>query len=176
MHSRRSAWAALLLLVPLPSVGTAAALFWWPVAPAGKIVFLAAKVWIALLPLVWRTAVDRKPLSWSPPRRGGFAVAAALGAAIAALILAAFATARHWGAIDAALVAKRAAQTGLNHLGLYLVGALYWTTLNSLMEEYVWRWFVFRKFEVLLDSKAAVVTAALAFTAHHVIALAAQFN
>ena len=44
------------------------------------------------------------------------------------------------------------------------------------MEEYVWRWFVFRKFEVLLGGKLAVPAAALAFTAHHVIVLAAQFD
>jgi len=55
-------------------------------------------------------------------------------------------------------------------------GALYWITLNSLMEEYVWRWFVFAKFEVLLGGRIAVVATGLAFTAHHVIALAAQFN
>jgi membrane protease YdiL (CAAX protease family) len=58
----------------------------------------------------------------------------------------------------------------------YLAGALYWITANSLMEEYVWRWFVFRKCEVLLGGPAAVVVSALAFTAHHVVALAAQFN
>jgi membrane protease YdiL (CAAX protease family) len=51
-----------------------------------------------------------------------------------------------------------------------------WITLNSLMEEYVWRWFVFRKFEVLLGGKLAVPATALAFTAHHVIVLAAQFD
>jgi len=44
------------------------------------------------------------------------------------------------------------------------------------MEEYVWRWFVFRKFEVLLGGQLAVPAAALAFTAHHVIVLAAQFD
>lgn len=40
----------------------------------------------------------------------------------------------------------------------------------------VWRWFVFRKSEVLWGGKLGIVAAALAFTAHHVIALAAQFN
>jgi len=174
MHQR--ALLALLLLVPVPSIGTAAATFWWPELALGKVVFAVSKLWLVLLPLVWLRLVDREPLSWSPPRRGGFGVAAALGLAIALGIFAAFAIARHFGAIDAGIVAERAARTGLNRPGLYLAGAIYWITANSLMEEYVWRWFVFRKCEVLLGGRAGVMAAALAFTAHHVIALAGQFN
>jgi len=167
---------ALLLLVPAPSVGTAAAMFWWPELAIGKILFAASKVWLVLLPVIWMRIVDREPLSWSPPRRGGFGVGVALGLSIALVIFATFAVARHLGAIDAGVVAERAARTGLNRPAVYLAGAIYWITANSLMEEYVWRWFVFRKFEVLLGGPAAVVASALAFTAHHVVALAAQFN
>jgi membrane protease YdiL (CAAX protease family) len=172
----RGAAIALLLLVPAPSLGTAAATFWWPDLTLGKVLFVGCKLWLLLLPLVWRRLVDREPWSWSPPRQGGFGVAVALGVSIALGIVAAFAVARHLGAIDAGMVAERAAQTGLNRPGVYLAGAIYWITVNSLLEEYVWRWFVFRKCELVLGSRAAVVAAALAFTAHHVIALAGQFN
>jgi len=167
---------ALLLLMPVPSIGTAAATFWWPELALGKVVFAVSKLWLVLLPLVWLRLVDRAPLSWSPSRRGGFGVGAALGLAIALGIFAAFALARHFGAIDAGMVAERAARTGLDQPGLYFAGAIYWITVNSLMEEYVWRWFVFRKCEVLLGGRAAVMAAALAFTAHHVVALAGQFT
>jgi hypothetical protein len=44
------------------------------------------------------------------------------------------------------------------------------------MEEYVWRWFVFRKFETFAPGGIAIIAASLGFTAHHVIALAAQFD
>jgi len=174
--TQRRVWVALLLLVPAPSIGTAASLFWWPEAAVGKACFVAAKLWIVLLPLIWLKVVERGRLSWSPPRSGGFGAATVLGLAIAVCISIPFVTAWHWGAIDAAMVADRATKTGLNQLGLYVGGALYWITLNSLMEEYVWRWFVFGKFEVLLGGRIAVVATGLAFTAHHVIALAAQFN
>jgi uncharacterized protein len=167
---------ALLLLVPVPSLGIAAAMFWWPELVLGKTFFLFSKIWLVLLPLVWLKAVDREPLSWSPPKRGGFKMASTLGLLIALAIFGAFAIARAGGAIDAGMVAERAARTGLNQRGIYFAGAIYWITINSLMEEYVWRWFVFRKFELLVGSKAAIVAAALAFTAHHVVALAAQFN
>ena len=175
-NSRRRALFALVLLVPVPSLGTAAAMFWWPELTIGKAIFFAAKVWLVVLPLVWRIGVDREPLSWSPARRGGFGIAIASGVLVSGFIFAAYAWASRAGMIDAARVADQAAKTGLNTLGAYLGGAVYWITVNSLMEEYVWRWFVFRKCEVLWEGKAGIVVAALAFTAHHVIALAAQFN
>jgi len=144
--------------------------------PAGKFIFIVCKLWLALLPVVWLKFVDREPLSWSPPRLGGFRAGAVLGLAIAAVIFAGYGIALHFGVIHTEKIADRAAQTGLNHLNAYIGGAIWWVTVNSLMEEYVWRWFVFRKFEVLLGGKPAVIAAALAFTAHHVIVLEAQFN
>lgn len=167
---------ALLLLVPAPSIGTAAALLWWPELPIGKTLFVAAKVWLVLLPLIWLKFIDKGRLSWSPPKQGGFAPAVVLGTLIAAFIFVTYFAARKIGIIDPALISERAAKTGLNNLTFYLLGALYWITLNSLMEEYVWRWFVFRKFEVIVGGKMAVVASALGFTLHHIIALAAQFG
>ena len=171
----KNALLALLLLVPAQSFVTVA-FFWWSDTVAGKIVAVAGKLWLVLLPVVWLKFVDRGQLSWSPPKLGGFKTAVILGLAIAAVIFAGYAIASHLGAIHPEKIAARAAQTGLNHFGVYLGSAIGWITLNSLMEEYVWRWFVFRKFEVLLGGKLAVPAAALAFTAHHVIVLAAQFD
>ncbi len=173
---KRQARLALILLVPVPSLGTAAAMFWWPELAIGKVLFFAAKVWLVALPLVWRLRVDREPLSWSPARHGGFGVAVVSGLLISLVIFLAYALASHSGALDASMIVDRAAWTGLNSLGVYLGGAIYWITVNSLLEEYVWRWFVFRKCEVLWGGKTGIVVAALAFTAHHVVALAGQFN
>jgi membrane protease YdiL (CAAX protease family) len=174
--SPNKASLALLLLLPVPSLGTAAAMFWWPELVVGKLVFVTSKLWLVALPVAWRLWADCEPLSWSPARKGGFGIGAALGLAISIVIIVAYAIAQKLGAIDASLVAERAAKTGLNTLSIYLIGALYWITLNSVLEEYVWRWFVFRKCEVLFGGKAGVIVAALGFTAHHVVALAAQFN
>ncbi len=171
----QKALLALLLLVPAQSIATVM-FFWWSETPTGKFVFVACKLWMVLLPVVWLKFVDRSPLSWSPPKLGGFGIAIALGMAIAVLIFAALAVASHLGAIHSDKIASRAAQTGLNHLSAYLGGAICWITLNSLLEEYIWRWFIFEKLEILIGGKLAVIAAALAFTTHHVIVLAAQFN
>ena len=173
--SGSSARLALLLLVPVPSLGTAASMLFWPGTPWGQGLFVAAKLWIVALPLAWWLGVERGRPSWSPPRRGGFGVAAILGLAIAAFIVVVFWVTERLGWIDPATVASRAAATGLVDFRLYLLGTVYWITVNSLIEEFVWRWFVFRQFETLLGGPPAVIAAGLAFTAHHVIALAAQF-
>ena len=166
---------ALALLVPAQSIATTI-FFWATNAPTGRIIFGACKLWMVLLPVLWLKFIDREPLSWSPPRLGGFRTGAVLGLLIAAVIFAAYGIAFHFGVIHREKIVERAARTGLNHAGAYIGGAIWWITANSLMEEYVWRWFVFRKFEVLLGGKPAVLAAALAFAAHHVIVLAAQFD
>ena len=43
---------ALALLLPFPSLGTAASMFWWPGTILGKGAFLLCKVWILALPLL----------------------------------------------------------------------------------------------------------------------------
>ncbi len=175
-RSRARPWLALLLLVPAPSLGAAAGMFWWPGTAWGKGLFIGSKLWLALFPLVWWRWVERRPLSWSPPRRGGFGVAVISGLLIAGAIFAVYGLARRFGWIDPATVAAAARQTGLDQPGVYLLGALYWITLNSLMEEYVWRWFVFRQGERLVGGVGGVLLSALAFTLHHIIALSGQVS
>lgn len=167
---------ALLLLVPFPSLGTAASMFGWPGTVLGLALFLLCKLWVVLLPLAWLLWVERGRVSWSPPRWGGFGPAALLGLGLAGFILLGYGVVRGLGWMDAAQVAERARQTGLAHFGVYLVGAVYWITLNSLMEEYVWRWFCFRQCEVLFGGVGGVLAAAAGFTLHHVIALAGQVS
>ncbi len=70
LETRRAA-VALLLLVPVPSLGVLAGMFLLPGRPAGAILFFAAKLWVFLLPAAWRRLVDRRPPSLSPMRRGG---------------------------------------------------------------------------------------------------------
>jgi membrane protease YdiL (CAAX protease family) len=149
-------------------------MFWWPGTPLGTALFVATKLWTLLLPVVWRWFVDRQPLVWPRPSGRGLRAGIVSGLLIAAVVWAAYLVADGLGVLDRGTVAERAARTGLARPAVYLLGALYWITLNSLLEEYVWRWFVFRKFEVLIGARPAVIAAALAFTAHHVVALAAQ--
>ena len=52
----------------------------------------------------------------------------------------------------------------------------YWVLVNSLLEEYVWRWFVMRQAERLVGSHWAIALSAAGFTLHHVLAMATYFD
>ncbi len=174
---RPAALLALLLLVPVPSIGVAM----WMVVPGveettfGKIAYMIGKAWILLLPIVWLKFVDRKPLSLSPPMYGGFGAGIALGLAISALILGAYFLFAY-KLIVVEDVRFKVFANGLDTQLKYIAACTALSLVNSLLEEYVWRWFVFRKCEALVGGVVAVALSALFFTFHHIIAIGAQFN
>ena len=90
----------------------------------------------------------------------------------AVIVGAYFGVGREW--IDVELFRQKATENGLGTPARYIGFALYLCTINALVEEYVWRWFVFRKCEALVPGYPAVVLSALFFTVHHVFALAVQ--
>jgi hypothetical protein len=162
--------AALALMVPVPSLGVASAMVLWP-GELGQGIFLIAKIWLVSFPILWYLAVERGRPSLSPPRRGGLGVGLLLGLAMAGAI-------GVGGGLVALPLIDREALAGivrgmdLTTPGSFLAAAAGWTFINSLVEEFVWRFFVLRQFGKLLTGGAAVVAAAVAFTVHHVVALA----
>jgi membrane protease YdiL (CAAX protease family) len=168
---------ALLLLVPAPTIGVLCAMIWEPTrgTPIGQAIYAAAKVWILLLPIVWRVWVEPKPLSLSPARHGGLWTGVALGVAIALTIVGGYwFIGRH--VIDAETLLNAARQNGLDQPTKYILLALYLMLINSLQEEYVWRWFVYRQVETLTSGVPAIIISVLLFTIHHVFALKAQMG
>jgi len=161
---------ALALLLPAPSLGVWAGMIAWPDQTGGKVLFFLAKVWLLALPLIWRLMVEKKGISWSRPTQGGFGVALALGTAILAFIVGAYI----WLGdllIDPKALQAMGMDTGLGQKSAYLMGAVYWITVNSVLEEYVWRWFVVEKMEDFLGPKTAIALSALGFTLHHIVAM-----
>ena len=173
---RRQAVVALLLLLPVPSLGVLAGMSWWPESGLGQWLFAFSKLWIVLLPLIWRKFVERHPMSLSPAKCGGWKPAVLTGLVIAVAVYGAFLWVRQLGWIDEDMVRERAAATGLAKRVVYIGGALYWISINSLLEEYVWRWFVFRQLEKLMSAKLTVLGSAMGFTLHHIFAVALQFD
>lgn len=160
---------ALLVLAPAPSLGVVMAMIVAP-GPVGKTVFTAAKLWLLVFPAAWYLLVEKGRPSWSPPQRGGMVVGAASGVVLA-LVITAAARLVEVEAMDLAPLRTAAREMGLDHAVPYLAAAAAWTFVNSLVEEYVYRWFVLRQCEVLMGGPAAVLASAAIFTAHHVIAV-----
>ena len=164
-----------MLLVPAPSIGVLFGMVIFPDSPAGAVLFGASKLWLFGLPVVWLRFVDRAPFSLSPPRHGGFMAGILSGTLISSLILA-----MYWAMgdalIDKRLLTDKLMAIGLGSRGRYLSGALYWILVNSVLEEYVWRWFCVEQCEQLLSKRVAIVCSALFFTLHHIVAMAVYFG
>ena len=166
-ESRWQALLALLLIAPVPSIGIIANFY---AGPIGTWIWAAAKAWLLLMPAVWHLLIDRRPISWSPPRNGGFLVGAITGLVIAAGIFVAYLLIGDL--MPAADLREGIQPKALLQLPVFIAAAIYWITINSLLEEYVYRWFIFRKAEVVAGGKAAVVISGLVFVVHHTIAMA----
>ncbi len=171
---------ALTLLVPVPSFGVYFGMWSELTAgtPTGKAIYTAGKVWLLAFPAIWWFFIERGRWSWSPPRRGGLGVGVLSGILIGAIILGAYAL---FGGtlIDPEMVRDAAAQSGIDTLGWFLALAIYITFVNALIEEYVWRWFVVRQWEGMIQPRfawLAVPLSALCFMIHHTMALGAQFG
>ena len=170
MDSRANPWIPLLLLVPAPSIGVLSAMVWWPETALGSGIFAASKAWLFLFPVIWYLLVERERLSWSPPRKGGLVWGVYSGLAISAVIL------LFWVLLGPLLLDLKAMRAAISELGLddperYTAGALYWIFINSVLEEYVWRWFVVSKSMKVFGRIGGILAAALFFTVHHIIAL-----
>jgi membrane protease YdiL (CAAX protease family) len=174
MTTRQRSIRALLLLAPIPTLGIASVLIWWP-GPVGRSLFSAAKVWLLLFPVLWHLGIDRGRLSLSPVRKGGLGVGALVGLAMAAVI-----GATYWliavPRIDPAMLRSEVADMGLATPSAYALGALYWIFINSVVEEYVFRWFVQSRCETLMPRWIAIGVSAAIFTTHHVVAMATFLN
>lgn len=162
----------MALLVPAPTIGVLAAM-WVAPGPGGSAVFAFTKLWLLSLPAIWHIFVDRGVPGWSPPLRGGLGPGLLLGLGLGAAIAAAyFLAGMHW--IDRGVFRRAAERFGFAEPGRYAALALYTSTLNAVLEEYVWRWFLVRKLELLVPPAAAILLSALFFTIHHVLACLAQ--
>ncbi len=172
--TKRRALLALLLLVPVPSIGAAMAM-WIAPGAVGKAVYFCGKTWIVVLPALWLIWVEKGRPSWSKPTGRGMLVGLAWGIAIAAGILVAYRLLA-FGRIDTAALHEIAVKNRFATPAMYLAFAAYLTLVNSLVEEYVWRWFVQSRCGMLMRPGAAIGSAALFFTLHHVIALRAYLG
>ena len=165
---------ALAAIVPAPTLGILAALYLWPDTALSQIVYAACKVWLLALPVLWLLLVERQRPRIPRLTSQGMAAGVATGVGIFGCIIAAYLLFGHW--IDTEAMATQIAAIGLGDPRVFLIGALYWCTVNSILEEYVWRWFVFTRCEALMPRAPAVIAAGLFFTLHHAIALDFYFD
>ncbi len=168
----RGAW----LILTVAMVGHAVAALLYTFLPVGDSVrgaiYFGSKLVVNALPVVWFVGVERGRLRVARPRGLSVFIGFSWGVLIAAVLLAVYFA----GVADAinadALVEKVRAYGGVNHFFLL---AAFICIVNSGLEEYYWRWFVFGRMRRLMDWRAAVVVSSIGFTLHHIVILWAYF-
>ncbi|VGO17134.1 hypothetical protein PDESU_05729 [Pontiella desulfatans] len=172
---RRRAVISLLLLVPAPSVGVLFGMMLYPDAAIGRAVFMFSKVWLLLFPAVWFLGVDRHLPAKGKTDPGGYKMGLGSGLFISVFVAgSACLLGTQW--IDGDFFKEMMKEVGLDHKPLYLGAAAYWILINSVLEEYVWRWFVVRQFEKVLSRMGGIVASAICFTIHHYLAMQLYFS
>lgn len=169
---------ALLLMVPAQSLGVIAMLYAFP-GIEGKILSGVSRLWMLGFPMFWTLRVERARPRVRGPRRRGVVVGLASGALILVAILGAYALSRDH--LDAGAFVDRARMTGFDRPVPFALVIAYIILANSFLEEYVWRWFVYRQVEAIMPAgladgprrAGAILIAAMLFTIHHVFALSA---
>jgi uncharacterized protein len=167
--SKTNAIISLILFVPAFSIGVIASLY---IAPGviGNSVFTAVKIWGVAFPLLWTLKCDRQKLRLPKFRWREVQVGLGLGIIMfSAIILAYYSVGQQ--VINLADIRTKATEVGITSPFLYFTGCIYWSLINSLVEELTWRGFVVPKCQMFVSRKSAVILAALFFTIHHSIAL-----
>ena len=137
---------------------------------ASQIFFFTCKLWLLLAPAYWYLRVEQNSPSWSFPTRDGLVVGGFSGIIMSIIIIVMWIL--FGDTLDTGSMISELESTGLTEFRMYLAGMIYWIFLNSLLEEYVFRWFVTIKSIELLGSEArAIILSAILFTLHHAIAL-----
>lgn len=141
--------------------------------------WLVGKVVQFAFPLVWVLGVQRQPVGWRRPGIAGVVEGLVFGAAVFALMLAAYylwlEPGRYLAAAGEA-IARKVASFGIRGLPAYVALGCFYSVIHSFLEEYYWRWFAFGQLRRIIPWKTALLLSSLGFMAHHVIVLSTYFG
>lgn len=172
---KRNALLALILLIPLPSLGVYFGMIALPNTSIGQGLFFLMKALLLIMPIFWTLVIDKQSLSLSKSQRGGFLISGIIGVVISIGIVGAYLLLGEF-LMDPTLIQSKMLEVGLATPGAYIFGAAYWILINSVLEEYVWRWFVVKQSEKIIGSTGAILISAFGFTLHHVVAMQLYLN
>lgn len=141
---------------------------------AQQSIYLAVKAIQFGFPLAWVWGVLGEQLQRSYPR--GYWVV--LGIAFGSVVVAAGWLLFRFALRDLPMFAQatprvlaKITEFGIDTLWKYILLAAFYSLIHSLLEEYYWRWFVFRQLRHLVPMWPAALLSSLAFMGHHVIVL-----
>lgn len=170
MDSRSKSIISVLLICFVPSMSVIFGLKIIDDEFYSQLFFLSCKLWIFVIPTVWYIYIDKNSISKNLPSKDGLRMGLLTGLVMSMIIIIT------WYVFESSLDIEQMKNTlqskGLSNINLYILGMFYWIFINSLLEEYVFRWFITTKSVLIFQNDiAAIIFSALLFTLHHSIAL-----
>ena len=170
MEPRRDAAIAILLVGFVPSLSVLFGIEIIDDESLSQLFFILCKIWMFIIPTLWYFRVEKKTFSKKLPSKEGIILGLLTGTGMASIIIIT------WMLFENSLDIEKMVVTleskGLSSLNLYILGMLYWIFINSLLEEYVFRWFITTKGSILFRSESmGILFSAMLFTLHHSLAL-----
>jgi hypothetical protein len=170
MESKKHSLVAILLVGFIPSISIIFGIKIIEDDFLSQLFFLSCKLWIFIVPTFWYLRIENNFVSKNFPSKEGIKMGFITGLAMSVIIL--FTWLIFESTLDTDQMISTLQSKGLSNINLYVLGMLYWIFLNSLLEEYVFRWFVTTKSIIIFGNEiAAIVFSASLFTLHHAIAL-----
>jgi len=180
-NQRSTEWLALISALVFPTAMT-----WiYFVVLAGEAssiqqtIFGIAKVIQFVFPVVWVFLICREKFQWPRPEVQGLAIGSGFGLAIlVAMLLLYHLVFKQTGMFDdpAEVLREKLLGFGIDALWKYLALGVFYSLCHSMLEEYYWRWFAYRRLQERTSFGTANLVSSLAFMSHHVILLAVYFG
>lgn len=142
-------------------------------------VYSTVKVLQFTFPLIWVALIRGRWPRFAWREGAGVGQGLAFGAIIGLSMLIGYRViTAQAGWLDAGIaeVQAKVSEMGLATPGRFVLLALFYSLIHSLLEEYYWRWFVFGELRRFAGNRVAIGLSSLGFMAHHVIVLGLYFR
>ncbi len=165
----------LFLVSITPTVSVLFSFSWSESELQSQIFFIFAKLWIILIPIYWIYRIEESRLSLGEINSKGMYQSIVSGILIFLAVGIIFLI--FGDTLDVDLMKQEIGGTGLLNPHIFVLGVFYWITVNSLVEEFVFRQFIGdRILEFTGRESVTVLLSAAIFTLHHTVLLGYYFE
>ena len=159
----------------MPTISILFSFSWSGSVLQSQIFFIFAKLWIILIPIYWIYRIEDNRISLGEINSKGMFESIVSGLLIFVTVGLMFLI--FGETLDVELMKQEIGATGLLNRSIFLLGVFYWITINSLVEEFVFRQFIGdRILESTGRESVTILLSAAIFTLHHTVLLSYYFE
>ena len=159
----------------MPTVSVLFSFSWSESELQSQIFFIFGKLWIILIPVFWIYRIEESRISLGEINSKGMYQSIVSGILIFLAVGIIFLI--FGDTLDVDLMKQEIGGTGLLNPHIFLLGVFYWITVNSLVEEFVFRQFIGdRILEFTGRESVTILLSAAIFTLHHTVLLGYYFE